>query len=138
MRDNEPWSQQELAEKVGMTQNRISLLENPYKAKPTLTTLKRIAAAFDVALVVRFVPFSELVKWVTGTPYEERGLSRSSMAIPGFEREDIESLAALAKLSELAISSENQSDERQPRLGKFESRLKYAEQHSSRSHQIGA
>lgn len=84
LRDRESWSQQQLAAKVGMTQNAISRLENPNYGKATLTTLKRIAAAFDVALVVRFEPFSRLVGWVSGTPYTEQGMSPESLAVPSF------------------------------------------------------
>jgi HTH-type transcriptional regulator/antitoxin HipB len=87
LRDREGWSQTELAEKVGMNQNAISRLENPYYGKATLTTLKRIAAIFDVGLVVRFVSFSQLVNWVSGTPYEERGLSPDTMDVPSFAQE---------------------------------------------------
>ncbi len=87
MRDREKLSQEELAEKVGMNQNAISRLENPFYGKPTLTTLKRLAAAFDVGLVVRFVPFGELVDWVTGTPHINRGLSAESLSVPSFQIE---------------------------------------------------
>src|SRR5947209_2995232 len=45
LRDREEWSQQELAEKVGMTQNAISRLESSSYGKPTITTLKRLASA---------------------------------------------------------------------------------------------
>ncbi|MFZ5453622.1 MAG: helix-turn-helix domain-containing protein [Thermodesulfobacteriota bacterium] len=58
------WTQQELANRAGMKQERISAIENPnYKNAFTLSTLTRLASAFDVALIVRFVPISELVKW---------------------------------------------------------------------------
>jgi len=36
---------------------------------------------------VRFVPFSKLIKWVSGTPFTEEGLSTSSLAVPNFEEE---------------------------------------------------
>src|SRR5260370_15781935 len=87
MRDRAKWNQQELAEKVSMNQNAISRLENPFYGKPTLTTLKRVAAAFDVGLVVRFAPFSELVDWVSRTPRVERGLSPSSLSPLSFHEE---------------------------------------------------
>jgi len=87
MRDRERWSQQELAGKVGMNQNAVSRLENPSYGKPTITTLKRLAAAFDVALVVRFVPFSQLIDWVSGTPFEDKGLSSESLAPVSFGQE---------------------------------------------------
>lgn len=63
MREARDWSQEKLATEVGMAQPRISVLEGGYD-NYSLRTLKRIASAFDVAVVVRFVPFSELVTWV--------------------------------------------------------------------------
>jgi len=77
-------SQPRLAELVGTTQNQIYRLENPSTTKPTITTLKKVAAAFDVALVVRFEPFSQLVNWMSGTSFEDTGLSSESVAVPNF------------------------------------------------------
>jgi transcriptional regulator with XRE-family HTH domain len=88
MRDREKLSQEQLAEIAGMNQNAISRLENPFYGRPTITTLKRIAAVLDVALVVRFVPFSRLVDWVSGTPFVDSGLSMESTAVPSFGQED--------------------------------------------------
>src|ERR1017187_2328386 len=61
------WTQAEFAEKLGMKHsNNISArLENPNYGKHTLTTLKKIAAARDVGLVVWFVPFSRLIDWAS-------------------------------------------------------------------------
>jgi transcriptional regulator with XRE-family HTH domain len=87
-RDRLGWSQQQLAGEVGMNQNAISRLESPEYGKPTLTTLKRLASALDVALVVRFVPFSELVDWVTTTPRTISGLSTESLAVADFDAEE--------------------------------------------------
>jgi len=87
MREREKWSQEELAKRVGMNQNAISRLENPFYGKPTITTLKRLATAFDVALIVRFAPFGELVDWVSGTPRTNRGLSSESLGVPSFDME---------------------------------------------------
>src|SRR5260370_18486129 len=39
-------SQEQAVDKLGMNQNAISRLENPYYGKATLTTLKRIASAY--------------------------------------------------------------------------------------------
>ena len=64
LREQRGWTQKELAERAGMKQERISAIENPnYKNAFTLSTLIRLASAYDVALIVRFVPISELVKW---------------------------------------------------------------------------
>jgi transcriptional regulator with XRE-family HTH domain len=57
------WTQETLAEKTGMLQPRISGLMKPGKTRPNIETLRRVAEAFDCALLVRFAPFSELAKW---------------------------------------------------------------------------
>jgi transcriptional regulator with XRE-family HTH domain len=57
MREKRGWTQEAMAGKLGTTQNTISRLENPRTGKPTIKTLLRIARAFDVGLLVRFVPF---------------------------------------------------------------------------------
>lgn len=63
IRKQRKWTQKELADHAGMLQERISVAENPNYSRFNLKTLKKIASAFDVALIVRYVPFSELVKW---------------------------------------------------------------------------
>ena len=91
-RDKLEWSQERLAEEVGMNQNAISRLESPDYGKPTMTTLKRLAAALDVGLIVRFVPFSEMVDWVSGTPHTVRGLSTTALAVSNFGTEEAEGI----------------------------------------------
>ena len=77
------WSQHDLAVKTGMKQSRISLLENPNYEKGFRTeTLLRVAAAFDVSLVVRFASFTEVADWVDK-------LSENTFAVPSFEQEQI-------------------------------------------------
>jgi transcriptional regulator with XRE-family HTH domain len=64
LREQRGLTQKELAERSGMKQERISAIENPnYKNAFTLSTLKRLASAFDIALIVRFAPISQLVDW---------------------------------------------------------------------------
>ncbi len=87
LREREGWSQVELARNVEMNQNAISRLENPNYGKATLTTLRRIARVFDVAIIVRFVPFSQLADWVSGTPRLDLGLSPESLCLPSFSQE---------------------------------------------------
>lgn len=88
LREKENWSQQHLAEKIESNQNAVYRAENPNYGKQTITTLKKIAAAFDVALVVRFVPFSELLDWVSGTPRMNIGLSTEALSVLSFEAEE--------------------------------------------------
>jgi transcriptional regulator with XRE-family HTH domain len=65
LREREGWSQTQLAKKAGMSQSRISALEDPNYENYEIATLKRVASAFDVGLTVRFTPYSDLVTWVT-------------------------------------------------------------------------
>ncbi len=64
LREARGWTQELLASETGKAQETISQLENPNYGKYSLTTLKQLAAAFDVALLVRFVSFGELADWV--------------------------------------------------------------------------
>jgi len=65
MRHSRKWTQKELAEKCGMRQPRISDLEDPEFENVEIATLQRIASAFDVALLIGFIPFSELARRAT-------------------------------------------------------------------------
>src|SRR5205807_1878719 len=87
LRDREGWNQQTLAEKLGSNQNAVSRLENPNYGRATITTLKKTAAAFDVALIVRFVPFSQLIDWVSGIPFVDPGLNPDTLEVPSFRAE---------------------------------------------------
>ncbi|MGA7616255.1 MAG: helix-turn-helix transcriptional regulator [Thermoanaerobaculia bacterium] len=74
-------SQAELAKLAGMHQSQISKVENPDDEEGvSVATLQRIAAAFDVALVVRFVSFGDLVEW-------EANLSDAALAPPPFSED---------------------------------------------------
>lgn len=65
MRESRGWSQDDVGKEANMKQNAITRLENPKYNSMTLSTLKRLAKAFDVALIVRFAPFSEFTSWIT-------------------------------------------------------------------------
>ena len=56
------WTQAELAKHCGMKQSQISYIEQAGRVSPSaLRTLYRLSSAFDIGLLVQFVPFSELV-----------------------------------------------------------------------------
>ena len=74
------WTQEDLASKAGMKQERISACENPNYGKFNIRTLKQLAAAFDVGLIVRFAPFSELMEW-------EVNMSPESLEVPSFSQQ---------------------------------------------------
>lgn len=63
MRKERQWTQTALAAKTGQYQKTISDFENPDIGPQRIDSLRRIAAVFDVGLIVRFAPFSELVEW---------------------------------------------------------------------------
>ena len=63
LRQRQEIKQKALAERLGIKQPLISAWENPNYGKYTLNTLKELAKAFDVGLLVRFVPFSTLINW---------------------------------------------------------------------------
>ncbi len=88
-RDRRELTQAALATATGMTQNNISRLEDESYGKQTLTSLKRIAEALDVALVVRFVPFSQYIDWLSGTPFLDEGIGPEAMAVLSFEDEEM-------------------------------------------------
>ena len=87
LRDQRGWTQKELAQRAGMGQSRIPALEDPNLENFEIGTLKRIAAAFDVALVVRFVPFSELVSWTSE-------LSEERLSAPEFANDRLSPVSA--------------------------------------------
>ncbi len=63
LREARGWKQAEVAAKAGMRQSRISDLEDPNYENYQTRTLVKLASAFDVGLVIRFAPFSELAQW---------------------------------------------------------------------------
>ena len=64
IREERGWTKKQLAQEAGMSPSRITVMEDPSYENFTLSTLKRLASAFDVALIARFTPFSDLVDWV--------------------------------------------------------------------------
>jgi hypothetical protein len=73
-----------------MSQARISVMENPNYKRFNVRTLQRLAAAFDVALVVRFVSFGEFVDWtVIG--------SQKALAPLSFDEEFAEAAPAVSE-----------------------------------------
>ena len=63
LRKQRNWTQPQLAAIAEMRQPRISNMEKPGATHFSLETLRRLAEAFDVALIVRFGSFGELLDW---------------------------------------------------------------------------
>ena len=83
LREQRGWKQSRLASETGMLQPRISAMESPGGTKYNLETLRRLASAFDVALLVRFAPFSELVEW-------SDKFNPDNFRVPSFVEEQVE------------------------------------------------
>ncbi|HEY2918723.1 MAG TPA: helix-turn-helix transcriptional regulator, partial [Candidatus Binatia bacterium] len=62
LRKDRDWSQLELAEAARTSRTVITRIEDPNYGSLTLKTLYQIASAFDVALLVKFIPFSRLIR----------------------------------------------------------------------------
>jgi transcriptional regulator with XRE-family HTH domain len=92
MRENHQWKQSDLAARLGKHQETVSQWENPDYGRHSMTTLKALAAAFDVALLVKFIPFSELVQDMVN-------LSETRLSPPSFGEEQYHaSVSATANL----------------------------------------
>lgn len=62
--DNPPMPyQKDLAREAEMQQSRISMFETPGEANITLETLAKVAAALRVGVIVKFVPFHQMLRW---------------------------------------------------------------------------
>ncbi len=72
------WTQAELGERAGMKQSRISDMENVDYSSWSVTTLRRIAQAFDLPLAVHFESWGKFLDDVMG-------LSRVALERPSFE-----------------------------------------------------
>jgi transcriptional regulator with XRE-family HTH domain len=82
LREKKVWSQAKLGQEAGrMEQTQVSRLENPEYSGGSLKSLIRIAQAFDVGLLVRFVPFSKLMDATVD-------LTPDNIAPPSFREED--------------------------------------------------
>jgi transcriptional regulator with XRE-family HTH domain len=107
MRENHQWKQSDLAARLGKHQETVSQWENPDYGRHSMTTLKALAAAFDVALLVKFIPFSELVQDMVN-------LSETRLSPPSFGEEQYHASASVAMTSNfmediIFIDANNQS-----------------------------
>ncbi len=78
--DGRNWTQAELGKRVGKPQNVISRLEDPNYGKLSIQTLLEVAAAFDVALLIKFVSYSRLIG-------EFEDVSQKALEVQSFEED---------------------------------------------------
>lgn len=65
MRKKRGLTQSQLAKLAGTHQSNISEIENPSGTGPTISTMLKVSSAFDVALSVKMMSYSEYLKGVT-------------------------------------------------------------------------
>jgi transcriptional regulator with XRE-family HTH domain len=80
LRESRGWSQAELGRRADKPQSVIARLEDPDYGRLSLRTLLDMASAFDIALLVRFVSFGELLRRNTN-------LSQEALAVPEFSND---------------------------------------------------
>ena len=78
LREDRNLSQAQLAASIGTTQPAVSAHESPDKDSWSIATLRKLAEAFDVALIVKFESFGKALNEITG-------FSRESLSVPSFE-----------------------------------------------------
>ena len=93
------WTQEQLGDNAGMKQAAISRLVNS-SGNSSQNTLRRMASAFDVALIVRFVPFSQLLEWTVN-------LSRDRITPASFHEEFN---TAIASVDSIALPQEDSNE----------------------------
>ena len=77
LRDQLGWSQGGFARELGKPQSVVSRLEDPKYGKVTVQTLLEVAGAFDVALQVRFVGYSQFLR-------DNQDRTSVAMVVPSF------------------------------------------------------
>lgn len=82
LREQRGWTQAHLAEKCGMQQARISVLEDVNYASWSISTLRRIGKAFDLWLDVEWKEFGEV-------PSTLQNMSRETLERESFDNDPI-------------------------------------------------
>jgi transcriptional regulator with XRE-family HTH domain len=85
LRQERGWTQTELAERAGMRQSRISALEDPNNENFEAKTLFRLASAFDVGVIIRFAPYSDIARWASN-------ISATTLVVRPFAEDSIDDL----------------------------------------------
>jgi transcriptional regulator with XRE-family HTH domain len=100
LREDREWTQQVLAERAGMRQERISVLEDVNYESWSVKTLKRLAKAFDLRLSIKFESFGSFLK-----EYEK--FHRDALKRPSFGDDPAfqERVAATAIQGDRTVSS---------------------------------
>jgi len=115
LRDDRQWSQESLAKEAEMGQSQICRLEDINYGSFTMKSLLRLASAFDVALVVKFVPFSRLLKETEDLSPE--ALSAESFSKDKFEPEHKQPVLAKANVLEFLTGAQAEASRQDVAMG---------------------
>lgn len=99
LREARQLTQNDISGLTGKAQPTISQWEDPNYGRYTLSTLKELAAAFKVALLVRFVSFSELADWTVD-------VDPTRLIPPSYDDEYRTSFAAISDSASLVAVSD--------------------------------
>ena len=100
LRDARNWTQEELGSRAGMRQESICRLENVNYSGWSINSLRRLAEAFDLALVVKFESFGNLLQDIVSLNKET--LIRPSFADdPAFQEREQQAPSAGDKLAQV-------------------------------------
>jgi transcriptional regulator with XRE-family HTH domain len=113
LREKHQWTQADLGNTIGMKQAQVSRAENPDYRGTRISTLGKLAEAFDVALIVRFAPFSELADWLSSlspysfepASYEEESSRRTYRPVKVITAQDAPQLEGFASYGTASIIS---------------------------------
>jgi transcriptional regulator with XRE-family HTH domain len=103
LRDQRGWSQGKFSSLLGKPQSVVSRLEDPGYGKLTLQTLLEVANVYDVALEVRFVPYSSFLQ-------RTRDVSAASMYVAEFKDDAVMNSMLCTGGSAININVTGQSD----------------------------
>ena len=82
LREQRHWNQSQLAERAKTTQTVISRLEDIDYGKLSISTLLKLASAFDIALLVKFIPFTRLLEEFKDNSSEALSAKSFSQELP--------------------------------------------------------
>ena len=104
LREQQEMTQEELAEKAGMQQARISVLENMNYSSWSINTLRKLARAFDLTLKVSFENFSTAIR-------DMHNLNRESLQrVPRhIELNQLNAITSLDTVDQLGLAMVNAS-----------------------------
>lgn len=116
LRKNAGWTQKDLAKNSRKPQSVISRLEDADYGKMTLKTLYEMCEAFDVALHIRFVSFSDYCRL-------NRDLSWGAMTAKAFHDDDLSYVALYGPSSLQGRLPEPNSDVKSGRLDRPQAKI---------------